>query len=155
MPMVVDQEAKEREKQLKKEEEENRLTEQASEEGVSKGEINESKDRVYDHFKQVSQTITTDDQATSKRKKKPADLILGQMHGRKRKRESNITKSYKYEEKDSTSELSTPTPSLDTRIAQVPKKIKAEAREAIEDNEIQQSLAQVQDDNKPEVTSMR
>lgn len=155
--MVADEEANEREKQLK-EEEEKRLSEEVGEEckeSVSKVEINESKGRVYEHFKQISQTMITDNQALPKeKKKKPTQLILGQMHGRKRKRESNIAKAHKNQDDSSnTSKFSTPTPSLDTRIVHMSKKAKQKARQAIEERKLQQNLVQIQDN--PEITSIR
>ncbi|RLU22965.1 hypothetical protein DMN91_005243 [Ooceraea biroi] len=154
IPMVADQEAKEREKELKKEVEEQRLNEGVSEECISKNEIDESKERVYEHFKQISQTVTTDDQASSKKKKKNAKLTLGQMHGRKRKRESDIAKAHENQERDN-SEFSTPRPSLDTRIVHMSKKAKQDIQQAIEERKVQQSLVQIQDGDDPEVKSIR
>lgn len=158
IPMVADEEAKEREKQLKKEEEEKRLSEEVGEEckeSVSKVEINESKDRVYEHFKQISQTIIMDNQALpEEKKKKPKQLILGQMHGRKRKRGSNIAKEHKNQDDSSnTSKFSTPIPSLDTRVVHMSNNAKRKARQAIEERKLQQNLVQIQDNS--EITPIR
>lgn len=154
IPMVMDQEEKERERQQKKEEEDRHLTEEIEKEAVSMDEINESKDRVHEHFKQISDIVPLDQQATSK-KKKPTHMTLGKMRGRKRKRESSITKAHKKNQMDRNTEFVTPAPSLDTRIVHVPKKGKAAARQATEEYKAQQNLAQVQDANNPEIQSIR
>ena len=84
IPMIAEEEAREREKQ--KEEEENRLNELKKKEK----ELEESKNRVYEHFKQVSQTVAGD--SISKSPRKSSQVPLSQMSGRKRKRDSNINK---------------------------------------------------------------
>lgn len=154
--MVVDQEAKELEKQQKKKEEKH-MTEVANE-GVSRVEINESKDRVHEHFKQMSQTMTQDLQPLPKnknKKKKPTVISLGQMHGKKRKRESNVTNAHENQKKEFKTEFSTPSPSLDTRITHMSKKMRQDARETIEECKVQQNLAQIQYNNNPEIKSIR
>ncbi|XP_067213814.1 exosome complex component 10 homolog [Linepithema humile] len=142
IPMIADYEAKEREKQQK--EEENCST--AKVELVDETEINESKNRVLEHFKEVSQTTNNEvvTSAKKKKKKKPKHLILGQMHGRKRKRESNIRNKSQEESYDSN--FSTPSSSLDATITHISKQMRPEV-EIIEERNVQQSFAPVQDSN--------
>jgi len=150
--MLADQETKELEK---KKEEEKRLTEEASEEGISEAEINQSKNKIYEHFKEVSQTISEtnlDNQILPKEKNKPTQLILGQMHDRKRKRESNIKTHEDQEQQDDNNKFSTPTPSLDTRIIHMSKKQKEKVQQAIEERKMQQNLQNLQDSNNAETT---
>lgn len=147
IPMIVELEAKERERQ-QKEEKEQRLSETAKEENVDQVEIVESKDRVYEHFKQVSQLSSEGVQSTSKKKKKrkkKSQVVLGQMQGKKRKRESNIVRESVSQGK-SENNFCTPTPSLDTRILHVPKRMKQEMQNTIEERRMQENLAQVQGD---------
>jgi len=152
--MLADQETKELEK---KKEEEKHLTE-ASEQGVSEAEINQSKNKVYEHFKEVSQTIsgTMDNQIPPKKEtNKPKQFILGQMHDRKRKKESNIMKTHEdQQEQDDNNKFSTPTPSLDTRIIHMSKKQKEKVQQAIEERKMQQNFEtlQVQNTNNAETT---
>lgn len=84
IPMIAEEEAREREKQ--REEEENRLNELKKKEK----ELEESKNRVYEHFKQVSQIAAGD--SISKLPRKSSQVPLSQMSGRKKKRDSNINK---------------------------------------------------------------
>lgn len=134
--MIVHHEAKERERQQKegekKEEEgENRSTVKVEEEHIDETEINKSKDRVYEHFKQVvSQAVSKEVEVLPKKKKKKKkthnnQLILSQMaqQGKKRKRESDIKNEIQV--KIDNNYFSTPTPSLDVRVMQS-KKIKRE-----------------------------
>jgi hypothetical protein len=144
--MVVDYEAKEREKQ--QEEELNHSTTEA--ELIDEMEINESKNRVREHFMEVSQT-TNNEVKTSpkkkKKKKKPKHLVLGQMQGRKRKRESNIRNESREESYDRS--FSTPTSSL-YAITHIAKPMEPDV-EIIEERNVQQSFAQVRDSNNSEV----
>lgn len=161
IPMVVDQEAKELKKQREKEDEEKHVTEKANNDGISKVEINESKDRVHEHFKQMSQTMTQDLHPSpkkmnkKKKKLKNAGISLGLMHDRKRKRESNVTNAHENPNKSFKTEFSTPTPSLDTRITHMSKRAKQDARETIEEYKVQQNLAQVRYDSNAETKSIR
>ncbi|XP_078050895.1 exosome component Rrp6 [Augochlora pura] len=95
IPMVALEEEQEREKQ--KQQEESRPTEIEKQE-----EIVESKNRVYEHFKQVT---------AREKPKKTAPVSLCQLQGRKRKRDSNIKKGAETREKEDDS-LLTPAPSL-------------------------------------------
>lgn len=90
IPMVVHHEMKERERQQK--EEEKHSTTSIEEEHIDETEINESKGRVYEHFKQISQTMNTTLETCKKKKKKKTckPLSLSEMKGKKRKRESDI-----------------------------------------------------------------
>lgn len=126
MPMIVEQEAQERERQRKKGEEEKEENEEEERstvkvEGNIDAEIDESKKRIYEHFKHISQAAN-ETTASAKKKKKSTNLVLGQMHGRKRKRESEIG----CRETSDDSEFSVPTPSPDVQIARRSKKIKKE-----------------------------
>ncbi|CAL1681433.1 unnamed protein product [Lasius platythorax] len=135
IPMIVHHEAKERERQQKegekKEEGENRSTVKVEEKHIDETEINKSKDRVYEHFKQVvSQAVSKEVEVLPKKKKKKKkthnnQLILNQMaqQGKKRKRESDIKNEIQV--KIDNNYFSTPTPSLDVRVMQS-KKIKRE-----------------------------
>lgn len=142
IPMVVDYEAKEREKQQK--EEENRLATKT--EFVDKTEIDESKNRVLEHFKQVCQTVNNKVETPTKKKKKKKckNVVLSQMHGRKRKRESNIKNES--QEKSYDKNFFTSMSSLDTTIAHVSKQIKSNV-EIIGEQNVQQSFAQNSDNS--------
>ncbi|XP_071632679.1 exosome complex component 10 homolog [Temnothorax longispinosus] len=153
IPMIMDQETKEREtrqeKREKEKEEEEGPSVKIEDEYVDEAEINESKNRVHEHFKQVSQTnkqVAT--LPKKKKKKKSKQLILSQIHGGKRKRQFNI--GNEYQKKKGDNDFSTvPTPYLDAGTMHVSKKAK-QAQEAIEEREMQESLAQVQSDNNSE-----
>jgi len=148
IPMVADYEAKEREKQ--KEKELNRSTTEA--EPVDETEINESKNRVHKHFKEVSQTVNnevkTSPKKKKKKKKKPKHVVLGQMQGRKRKRESNIKNESREESYDRS--FSTPTSSLDVTITHISKQMNPDV-EIVEERNVQQNSAKVRGDNISEV----
>lgn len=153
IPMVVDQE---REKQQKKEEEEK--TEEdltvIGNEYVNETEINESKNRVYEHFKQICEMKNKQVEIPSKKKKKSKQLILSQMHGRKRKREFDV--GNENQKKNDDNDFCTPIPYLDAGTVHMSKKAKREAREAIEERKIQESLTHGQGDNNSEtVKSIR
>lgn len=130
IPMVMDQEVKERETQEKKEEESS-----TKDKHVDEAEINESKSRVYQHFKQISQT-NKQVESTPKKKKKSNQLALSQMHGKKRKRQLDIGN----EKRGNASDFSTPTPNLNAGSMHVSKKAK---REAIEERKVQGNLARI------------
>lgn len=147
IPMVVDQEAKEREKPQKKGEKEKTeedLTVKVKDEYVNETEINESKNRVYEHFKQMCQMKNKQVEVPSKKKKKKKfkQLILSQMHGRKRKREFDLIRNENQKKNDN--DFSTPTPYLDAGTVHVSKKAK---QEATEERKVQESFAHVQGDN--------
>lgn len=108
IPMIAEEEAREREKQ--REEEENRLNELKKKEK----ELEESKNRVYEHFKQVSH-VTAED-SISKLPRKSSQVPLSQMSGRKRKRDSNINKQDDTQKKK-TEDNSLNLTSLETRIS--------------------------------------
>lgn len=130
--MIAEQEAQEREKQ--KQEEENRLKKEI--------EIVESKNRVYQHFKQVSQMITEKNE--SELSKKPSQTPLSQMPGRKRKRDSNINKQDEVQEEKTNDNLSTPVPILETRIIQDLKKDVSEVEYLKEEQNVQESVTKKQ-----------
>lgn len=129
--MIAEQEAQEREKE--KQEEENRLNKLKKEET----EIVESKNRVYEHFKQVSQMITGKNE--SELSKRPSQTPLSQMPGRKRKRDSNINKQDEVQEEKTNDNLSTPVPILETRIIQDLKKDINEVEHLKEEQNVQES----------------
>lgn len=186
IPMIAEQEAKELEKQKRSEEETVKNEEEThetieNEEGkhktveneeekhvtVKKGnlkqaEIDASINRVYEHYKKVSQLSNEGVQNVPKKKKKKKKKKqvqlqpLSQMPGRKRKRESDITNESESQGKNSDNSFSTPTPSLDTRIVHLPKKMKKVIKNAVEQQKLQQTLAQVQGNKNSEtVKSMR
>lgn len=130
--MIAEQEAQEREKQ--KQEEENRLKKEI--------EIVESKNRVYQHFKQVSQMITGKNE--SELSKKPSQTPLSQMPGRKRKRDSNINKQDEVQEEKTNDNLSTPVPILETRIIQDLKKDVSEVEYLKKEQNVQESVTKKQ-----------
>lgn len=86
IPMIAEEEARERERQ--REEEEKRLNELKKKEK----DLEESKNRVYEHFKQVSQIVAGEN--VSKSPRKSSQIPLSQMSARKRKRDSNINKQH-------------------------------------------------------------
>lgn len=163
IPMVAEQEAKEREIQQKKEEEKS-LKETVEDVSLGQKEIEESISRVQEHYRQVTQTLNTETQTlnaetqtSSKKKKKkkkknknPMLQLLSQMQGKKRKRESNIAKGSENAEKGNDT-FFTPTPSLDTRIVHMPKKVRLEMNNMKEERKLQETLHQVQKNNNPEV----
>lgn len=158
IPMVIDQEAKEHEKQQKKmekekEKEEEHSTTKIENEYVNEAEINESKNRVHEHFKQISQ-INKQMEIPLKKKKKSKQLILNQIHGGKRKREFNIKNENPDKNNDDFSTMSTSY--LNPGTVQASKKIKQEAQKAIEERKMQESFKQVQSGNNSEtVKSIR
>lgn len=132
IPMVAHYEAKEREKEQKKEEkkEEKRSTAKVEKEGIDETEINKSKDRVYEHFKQMSLAMNTEVEVLPKKKKKKKkrknnQLILNQMakNDKKRKREFDIKNETQV---SGNKNFSIPTSSLDVGIMHASKKIKLE-----------------------------
>lgn len=158
IPMVIDQEAKEHEKRQKKEEkekEEEASTVKTEDEYVNETQINESKNRIYEHFKQMSQ-INKQEKILPKKKKKSKQLILSQIHGGKRKREFNIKNENRKKNDDNDSSM-TSTSYSNAETVHVSKKMKPEAQKApIEERKMQESLAQVQCDNNSEgVKSIR
>lgn len=151
IPMIAEQEAKEREKQ-QKEEEEKRLNETTmiKDKTTDEVEIIESKNRVYEHFKQVSQSLNEEVQNSSndnnkkkKKKKKKSNILLSQMPNRKRKKEFDFKKESDYQE-SSNQNFSTPAPSLDVRIQHIPKKMKQQTQNALEKQKTQKIVAQLQ-----------
>lgn len=110
IPMIAEQEAEERERL--RQEEENRSNELKKKED----ETAESKNRVYEHFKRVSQMVT--EESVSDLPKKPSQIPLSQMSGRKRKRDSNINKQDEVQDKKIKDDLSNPTPTLKTKTTQ-------------------------------------
>lgn len=154
IPVIAEQEAEERKKQ-EKEEEEKQTNETDKKENIEQAEINESINRVHEHYMQISQSLSKEDQSFSKKKKKKSKLLLGQMHGRKRKRESDIAKDNENQERSDDS-LSTPTPSLNAKIVHMSKNAKQEMQNAIEEQKLQETLAQVQEDrNTKQIKSIR
>jgi len=145
--MVMDQEAKEREKLQKKEEKiEESSTMKIKDEYVNEAEINESKNRVHEHFKQMSQT-NKQAEIPPKKKKKSDQLILSRIHGRKRKRDIGNENKRKNNDND----FSILTSYLNAGTVHVSKKTKQEIQEVIEKPMVQkESLPQVQGDNNSE-----
>ncbi|XP_011647610.1 exosome component 10 [Pogonomyrmex barbatus] len=160
IPMIVDQEARDREIQQKKEKQEKgeeSSTVKIADSYINEAEINESKNRVYQHFKQVSQLKNTEEVTSSKKKKKKSKhLVLNQMHDRKRKRESDIGNEYR--EKNDDNDFSIPTPCLDNETMHMSKKAKRRAKqEAIQKQKMQENfVGKIQSDNNSEtVKTMR
>lgn len=157
IPMIAEQEAKEL-KKWEKEEEEKRLNETKTEENnkecqLGEAEINESINRVYNHYKQVSESLNKDVQSKNvqsqskkeKKKKKKSKLFLGEMPDRKRKRESDIANQERNESQVRNDDSSsTPTPSLNIKIKYMPKKAKQKIQDANEERKLQETLAHVQ-----------
>lgn len=165
IPVIVEMEAQEQEVQQKKEEEK-RLSETVQDLNVNQVEIDESKERVYEHFKQVVQASSEVIQDTynvaiqgtlkkkKKKKKKKSEVILGQMQGKKRKRESDIAKESATREKG-TNNYCTPAPSLNNRILHIPKKMKRKMQSTVEQQRVQETLARVQSHNNAQLLLMR
>lgn len=162
IPMIAELETKERERQCK-EEEEKRLSETVKRENVVQTEIDESKDRVYEHFKQISQSPSEEvhlSQANApkknkkKKKNKKHGVILSTMAGKKRKRESDIAREDAGQQTTSDSNFCTPVPSLNTRIVHTSKKRKQEIQRTIEERKVQENIAQVKG-NQNQPKSMR
>ncbi|XP_018316117.1 exosome component 10 [Mycetomoellerius zeteki] len=154
IPMVMDQEAKEREKEEQKKEEtekeEERLTIKIQNECVNEAEINESKNRVYEHFKQMSQkNVQVEVQQRKKKKKSTNNVILNYLR-RQRKRKLDV--GNESQRKNDGNDFSTSTSHLNVETVHVPKKAKQKTREVIEEQKLQESLAQVQSDNRNSVT---
>ncbi|XP_025996569.1 exosome component 10 [Solenopsis invicta] len=148
IPMVADEEAKQREQHQKKEakeeeEEEGNMTVKIEDEYVNEVEINESKNRVYQHFKQVSQTNKQVEIPSKKKDSK--QLIPSQIQSGKRRREFDSgNKNRKKDNGNDDFPMLTSTPYLDAGTVHVSKRAK---REAIEERKGQTSFAQIQDDN--------
>lgn len=156
IPIVIDQEAKEREKQEKKEEKEKKEEDsiiKIENEYLNETEINESKNRVYEHFKKMSQT-NKQVKIPPKKKKKSKNLILNQIHGGKRKREFDIGNEIR--KKNNDNDFATvPVPHFDAGTVHMSKKAKQEVQ-TIERQKMQESLTQVQSNNNSEtVKSIR
>lgn len=118
IPMVAEEEAleREREREREKQEAESRLIKDETDE-----EITDSKNRVYEHFKQVSQIVS--ESCVPVVPRKSVKIPLSQMHGRKRKRDSNINRKPADGLKEKAdAKLLTPIPSLEGRITQGVKK---------------------------------
>lgn len=80
IPMVAEEESRERQRQEQEEAERADKLTKTENQGEGKNmEIEESKNRVYEHFKKIA-------------KKKQSQIPLSQMEGRKRKRDSDINK---------------------------------------------------------------
>ncbi|XP_012535453.1 exosome component 10 isoform X2 [Monomorium pharaonis] len=137
IPMVVDEEAKQREQRQKKEhdkeKEEEDLTVKIEDKYINETEINESKNRVHQHFIQVSQT-NNQVQISSKKKKK------------KFKQKNNDGNDFS---------MTTSTSCLDVGTVHMSKKTKQQAQEAIEERKVQESLAQTQGNKCETVKSIR
>ncbi|XP_076640541.1 exosome component Rrp6 [Colletes latitarsis] len=133
IPMVAAEEARERERQKEEDLKKNVKNEPL--------EITESKKRVYQHFKEVAQINENDIVTTSS--KKPSQVTLGKMPGRKRKRDSNIKKQNEGREKTSDN-LLTPDPSLATEIVQNVKKEQDKPECLKDEQKAQESLARIQ-----------
>ncbi|XP_018374950.1 PREDICTED: exosome component 10 [Trachymyrmex cornetzi] len=155
IPMVMDQEAKEREEQQKKEEtekEEERLTMKSQDECINEAEINESKNRVYEHFKQMSQK-NVQAEVQLKKKKKSERITLNQLLKR-RQRKRKFDTGNESQKKNDGNNFSTSTSHLNVETVHMSKKAKQRTLE-IKEQKLQQSFAQVQSDNRNSVTSIR
>lgn len=159
--MIAELETKELERC--KEEEEKRLSETVKHENVGQIEIDESKDRVYEHFKHVSQSpseevqlsqVNTPKKNKKKKKNKKHGVILSRMAGTKRKRESDIVREDASQQTTSGNNFCTSVPSLNTRIIHTSKKRKQEIQRTIEEQKVQENIAQVKG-NQNQPKSMR
>lgn len=110
MPMVAAQEEQERKLEAKQEAERHREAVDEAEETAM------SIQRVHEHFKNVAQTSNVPENAIESRNDK-IQVPLSQMHGRKRKRQSDLVDSSDYPE-DSKCDVSTPKPSIEVTITQ-------------------------------------
>ncbi|KAL0126496.1 hypothetical protein PUN28_005095 [Cardiocondyla obscurior] len=91
IPMVINEEAKEREKQKKEEEKEENLTVRTEVDRINDDEINESINRVHEHFKKVTQINTQVEVPSKKKKKKNKQFkTINQIKGAKRKKNFDI-----------------------------------------------------------------
>lgn len=135
IPMIAEEEARERERQKQEEDRGNKLK-------IEEREIIESKKKVYEHFKQLTQARV--EGMLTKPSKKPSQIPLGQMQGRKRTRESNISKQDEKREKTNDN-LLTPIPSLTTKIAQRLKGEPDGVERLIEEQKKQESLTRIQE----------
>lgn len=160
--MIAELETKELERQCK-EEEEKRLSETVKRENVGQTEIDESKDRVYEHFKHVSQSPSeevhlsqadTPKKNKKKKKNKKHGVILSRMAGTKRKRESDIAREDAGQQTTSDNNFCTSVPSLNTRIIHTSKKKKQEIQRTIEEGKVRENIAQVKG-NQNQPKSMR
>ena len=126
IPMVAEEEAQERERQRQEEDRLNKVKEDEEKEEGGEDEITKSKNRVFEHFKQVAEVAGGGVVVIPKKRKKassesppkkPSQVPLGQMQGRKRKRDSNISKQNDARERNNESFL-TPVPLLDIKTSQ-------------------------------------
>lgn len=156
IPIVMDQEAKEREKGQNKEEKEKEGEDpivKIQDEYVNESEINESKNRVHEHFKQMSQ-INKRVEIPSQKKKRSKQLILNQIHGGKRKKEFDVENENR-KKNDNNDSFMMSTPYLDAKAVHVSKKAKKEAQKAIQKGKMQESFTQVRSNNSETVKSIR
>lgn len=160
--MIAELETKELERQCK-EEEEKRPSETVKHDNVGQIEIDKSKDRVYEHFKHVSQSpseevnlsqVNTPKKNKKKKKNKKHGVILSRMAGTKRKRESDIAREDAGQQTTSDNNFCTSVPSLNTRIIHTSKKRKQEIQRTIEERKVQENIAQVKG-NQNQPKSMR
>ena len=149
IPMIAEQEAQERERL--RQEEENRLNELKRKED----EVAESKKRVYEHFKRVSQIAT--EGSVSDLPKKPSQMPLSQMSGRKRKRDSNINKQDEVQDKKNKDDLSNPTPMLETKTTRYVKQESDEIERLSEERNIAESItkSRIQASNNESINAIR
>ncbi|XP_071875872.1 exosome component Rrp6 [Bombus fervidus] len=149
IPMIAEQEAQERERL--RQEEENRLNELKRKED----EMEESKNRVYEHFKRVSQIVT--EGSVSDLPKKPSQMPLSQMSGRKRKRDSNINKQDEVQDKKIKDDLSNPTPMLETKTTRYVKQESDEIERLSEEQNVPESITKIrkQPSNNETINSLR
>lgn len=112
MPMVAAQEEEDRKNQEKEEAERSRVAQQ-EEERTAK-----SIERVHEHFKIVAENVSGGNSNTPSESRVPkVQLPLSQMHGRKRKRQSDAMDSMDYGDV-SKYDVSTPRPSRDVTVCQ-------------------------------------
>lgn len=110
IPMIAEQEAHEREKQMIRMEEErlNKLREEEE-------EIANSKNRVYQHFREATRP-TLENSTEPEKDRKPSKVPLSKMQGKKRKKSSNAKDQL--EEPPTKNSLQTPVPSISSNIVQ-------------------------------------
>ncbi|XP_012282289.1 exosome component 10 [Orussus abietinus] len=143
IPMIAAEEAKERAIEVDKEQERLKNIEKDKQHTV------ESIERVHDHFKQVANAINKDTKK-SKRKKR-ARVLMNEIHGKKRKKESNINTPSEQQEKAEL-DMTNPIPSLDAAIVQGYKKKPAMMEEV---QNIQKTFADSQQENSNKIKPLR
>ncbi|XP_017798414.1 PREDICTED: exosome component 10 [Habropoda laboriosa] len=156
IPMVAEEETQERERQKQEEDKEKEKKERLNKgENVEQKDITESRNRVLQHFKKVTEIVTEKGASTSSRK--PSKVPLSQMQGRKRKQNSDINEQNKAKKGKVEDNLLTPVPSLEGRMTQGVRQGRDEMERLQEENVREKNTARSQEQasNKGSINSMR